>query len=297
MTATAPEPPPAAAGQDLGALAAEWGLTSTTERQPLGSYLRELWARRDFVVSLASSRNSTQYADTLLGRFWQVLSPILNAVVYYFAFGILLKTSKGVENFPAFLIAGVFTFTYTQRAVTGGAKAIANNRGLIRAIHFPRAVLPLAVIVQELQQQFVSLGVLGILVLLTGEPLTWYWLAVIPAMLLQTVFNAGLCMMVSRWTAASQDVAQLVPFVMHTWRYLSGVFYSIYIFTEDLEPWVRAVLLANPTTTYIELVRNALMTSHEAPSYLWWYAAAWAVVSLLAGFTIFYRAEETYARG
>ena len=28
----------------------------------------------------------------------------------------------------AFLMIGVFTFTYTQRAVTGGTKAIANNR-------------------------------------------------------------------------------------------------------------------------------------------------------------------------
>ena len=51
-------------------------------------------------------------------------------------------------------------------------------------------------------------------------------------MLLQTMFNAGLCMMVARWTAASQDVTQLIPFVMTTWRYLSGVFYSIYVFTE-----------------------------------------------------------------
>ena len=59
---------------------------------------------------------------------------------------------------------------------------------------------------------------------------------VIPAMLLQTMFNAGLCMMVARWTAASQDVTQLIPFVMTTWRYLSGVFYSIYVFTESAPP-------------------------------------------------------------
>ena len=78
-------------------------------------------------------------------------------------------------------------------------------------------------IVQEIQQQIVSLGILAVIVLLTGEPITWHWLGVIPVVLLQTIFNVGLCMMVARWTAASRDVAQLVPFVMHTWRYLSGV--------------------------------------------------------------------------
>lgn len=284
-------------GQDLNALARAHGLTSSTARQPVGDYLAELWARRDFVRAMARGRRSTQYRDTVLGRLWQVLAPILNALVYYFIFGVLLKTSKGVDNFPAFLIIGVFTFTYTQRAVTGGTRAIANNRSLIRAIHFPRAVLPMAVIVQELGQQVVSLTILGIIVLLTGEPLTWSWLLVLPLMALQTVFNTGLCMLVARWTAASRDVAQLVPFVLQTWRYLSGVMFSIPVFTADLDPWIQKALYLNPLTSYIELSRDALMTSYSAPGYLWWYALGWSVAMLVLGFAVFYRAEESYSRG
>jgi teichoic acid transport system permease protein len=297
MSASAPGQSAAPDEQDLGALARDWGLTSSTARQPIGSYLRELWARRDFVQAMASGRRSAQYRDTLLGRLWQVLGPILNALVYYFIFGILLQTSKGIDNFTAFLITGVFTYTYTQRAVTGGTKAIANNRSLIRAIHFPRAVLPLAVIVQEIQQQVVSLTILGIIVLATGEPLTWSWLLVIPIMGLQTVFNTGLCLLVARWTAASRDVTQLVPFVLQTWRYLSGVMFSIPVFTADLAPWIQTVLYLNPLTAYIELMRDAVMTSYSAPGYLWWYATGWGVACLLIGFTVFYRAEASYSRG
>jgi len=297
MSATLPEPVPAPDDQDLSALAVQWGLTSSSARQPMGSYLRELWSRRYFVIALGTGRKSMQYRDTSLGRLWQVIGPILNAIVYYFIFGILLQTSKGVENFPAFLIVGVFTFTYTQRVVTGGMKSIANNRQMIQAIHFPRAVMPLSVIVQEIQQQVVSLGVLGVIVLLTGEPLTWLWLGVIPILGLQTVFNVGLCMMVARWTAASRDVAQLIPFLMHTWRYLSGVMFSIPVFTADLDPWVEKVLYLNPMTEYIELMRGCLMTSYDAPAYLWWFAAGWAVIFLVVGFVVFRRAEESYSRG
>ena len=297
MSATAPGQSAAPDGPDLGSLAREWGLTSSEARQSISSYLRELWARRDFITAMASGRRSAQYRDTMLGRLWQVLAPILNALVYYFIFGVLLKTSKGIDNFTAFLIIGVFTFTYTQRAVTGGAKAIANNRNLIRAIHFPRAVLPVAVIVQEVQQQVVSLTILGIIVLLSGEPLTWSWLLVIPIVLMQTVFNTGLCMLVARWTAASRDVTQLIPFVMQTWRYLSGVMFSIPVFTGDLNPWVQKLLYLNPLTSYIELMRDVLMTSYSAPGFLWWYAAGWAIVTLVVGFLVFYRAEASYSRG
>lgn len=283
--------------EELTALAAAHGLSSSTRRQPMGSYLRELWSRRDFIVALGTSRKSMQYGETSLGWFWLVLSPILNAIVYYFIFGVMLQTSKGVENFPAFLIVGVFTFVYTQRVVAGGTKAIANNRNIIRAMHFPRAVLPLAVIAQEIQQQIISLGILGVIVVLTGEPLTWAWLGVLPILVLQTLFNTGLCLMVARWTSVSGDIAQVIPFLMHTWRYLSGVMFSIPVFTADLEPWVQRVLYLNPMTGYIELMRGSVMTSYSAPGYLWAYAAGWAVVVLVAGFIIFFRGEESYARG
>jgi teichoic acid transport system permease protein len=157
--------------------------------------------------------------------------------------------------------------------------------------------MPLSVIVQEVQQQLVSLGILAIIVLLTGEPITWLWLGVVPVVLMQTVFNVGLCMLVARWTAASRDVAQLVPFVMQTWRYLSGVMFSIPIFTADLEPWVEKVLYLNPMTEYIELMRACLLQGYEVPGSLWAFAAGWAVVTLVVGFVVFYRAEETYSRG
>jgi teichoic acid transport system permease protein len=297
MSTAVPEPVPAPDGLAVRALVDEWGLTSSSARQPIRSYIRELWTRRDFIIALGSGRKSAQYRDTSLGRLWQVLGPILNAIVYYFIFGVLLQTSRGVDNYPAFLIIGVFTFTYTQRVVTGGTKAIANNRNIIRAIHFPRAVMPLSVIVQEVQQQIVSLGVLAVIVLMTGEPVTWLWLGVVPAVLLQTVFNVGLCMLVARWTAASRDVAQLVPFVMQTWRYLSGVMFSIPIFTADLAPWVEKVMYLNPMTEYIELMRGCLLVDYSTPQYLWAFAAGWALFTLVVGFVVFYRAEESYSRG
>jgi teichoic acid transport system permease protein len=297
MSTAVPESVPVPDGQELRALAEEWGLSRSTARQPALTYIRDVWSRRDFIVAMASGRNTAAYQNTALGRMWQVLAPILNALVYYVVFGLLLNTKKGVPNFIAFLIIGVFTFTYTQRCVTGGTKAIANNRQLIRAVHFPRAVLPLAVVIQEIQQQIVSLMIMFVIVLATGEQLTWLWIGVVPIMLMQSMFNAGLCLMVARWTAASADVTQLVPFVMHTWRYLSGVFYSIAVFTKGSPPWVRELMYANPATTYIELMRDVLMTSHLAPRILWAYALAWGVGVLLVGFFVFFRAEESYARG
>ena len=39
-------------------------------------------------------------------------------------FGYILDTSRGVENFVAFLTIGVFVFTYSAQSLSTGAKAI-----------------------------------------------------------------------------------------------------------------------------------------------------------------------------
>ena len=117
-----------------------------------------------------------------------------------------------MTNYVAFLVVGVFVFTYTQRAVLSGSRSIAANLGLVRALHFPRATLPLASTVMELQQLLVAMVVLGAIVLGTGEPLTPSWLLVVPALALQTVFNSGLALALARVTSRVRDLEQLLPF-------------------------------------------------------------------------------------
>src|ERR1035438_5198548 len=70
----------------------------------------------------------------------------------------------------------------------------AEFRGLCRCagLPFPRACLPIGYVLIELQQLVMSMVVLTVIVLATGEPLTWYWLLAIPALLLQAVFNVGM---------------------------------------------------------------------------------------------------------
>ena len=74
---------------------------------------------------------------------------------------------------------------------------------------------------------FLSMAVLIVIVLATGEPVTWYWLLAIPVLLLQTIFNVGVGLFVARLGSQVNDFSQLLPFLLRTWMYLSGVMFSI----------------------------------------------------------------------
>jgi teichoic acid transport system permease protein len=281
-------------------LAAKYGLSVSGKRPSLPSYTRQLWSRRQFITAFATARLIAMYTAAKLGQIWQVMTPLLNAGVYYLVFGLLLGQSRGIPDFIAYLCCGVFVFQFTQSAILSGTRSITDNLHLIRALHFPRACLPIAFTVIQLQQLIFSMGVLGVIMLVSGQPLTWHWLLVLPILLLQSVFNTGLALIMARIGAKTTDMAQLMPFVIRTWMYLSGVFWAVSTFTAKAPHWAAILLNLNPALIFNDLMRYALMTSVPAsilPSHVWLITAGWALVFGLGGYIFFWRSEEEYGRG
>ncbi|MGX1131069.1 teichoic acid transport system permease protein [Streptomyces glaucescens] len=294
---------PAPADDDLAALAARHGLTVSGARPSLPRYVRQLWARRHFIAAFSTAKLTAQYSQAKLGQLWQVMTPLLNAAVYYLIFGVLLQTRKGVPDYVPFLVTGVFIWTFTQSSILAGTRAISGNLGLVRALHFPRAALPISFCLQQLQQLMFSMAALIAILLVFGVPPTASWLLALPVLVLQFTFNTGVSMILARVGAKTPDIAQLMPFVLRTWMYVSGVMWSIdHVLSAhtDLPSWVTPVLQANPAAVYIDLMRFALIDSFHAgqlPPHVWLLATGWALLAGVGGFIYFWKAEETYGRG
>jgi teichoic acid transport system permease protein len=160
--------------------------------------------------------------------------------------------------------------------------------------------MPIAFTLMQLQQLLMSMGVLLAIVLMTGELPTWSWFLAIPALLLQSVFNAGLAMIVARLGSKMTDLAQLMPFILRTWMYVSGVMWSISRLAGTAPYAVKILLEVNPAAVFIDLMRYALIdsyTSEQLPPHVWAVAVGWALVTGVGGFIYFWKAEEQYGRG
>jgi teichoic acid transport system permease protein len=288
-------------GPELKELARRTGLTAAGRLPSLTEYTKQLWNYRYFIWEFAGAKVSAALGNTRLGMIWQVLTPLLNAAVYYLIFGVLIETSRGVTNFVAYLCIGVFIFGFTQSTVQAGVQAISGNLGLIRALHFPRASMPIAVALIEARNMVASMVVLIAIVLAFGEPLTVEWLLIVPALLLQTIFNAGAAMLVARLGSRVHDLRQVIPFVMRVWLYGSAVIYPVIHFEQRIHnPVLLAVVEANPLLVFVELMRHALMSDVKlanSPVVLWCEAIAWTIVVGIGGFVYFWRGEKGYGRG
>lgn len=276
------------------------GLTAAGRLPSLPEYTRQLWSYRHFITAFANAKVTASLGTTRLGLLWQVLTPLINAGVYYVIFGVLINTKRGVDNFVVYLCIGVFIFGFTQSVVQAGANSIISHLGLIRALHFPRASIPISITLVEVRNIIVSMIVLMVIVLSFGEPLTLQWLLIIPALILQATFNAGLAMFVARLASKVHDVRQLIPYIMRIWMYGSAVLYPVTNFTDHLHGWKLALVEANPLLVFIELIRHALMENVQlagTPMRLWTEALVWTVVVGLGGYVYFWRGEKGYGRG
>jgi teichoic acid transport system permease protein len=278
-------------------LVRRYGMSLAGARPPLGQYIRDLWGRRHFIISFTRASNAVAYTDSFLGQLWQILTPLLNAGVYFLVFGVLLSTRRGTHNYIGFLTTGIFVFSFMQASIIAGSRSVIGNLGLIRALHFPRASLPLGSTAIAFQQLLVSLSAMIPIVLLTGEPVQMKWLLLAPALLLESLFALGASFVVARIGARIPDTTQLLPFMLRTWLYVSGIFYSITVFTKHHGRWVHILLEYNPGALYPELVRGALLTHNPVTARAWLAAGVWAVTTLAFGLVFFWRAEESYGRG
>ncbi|MGW0756620.1 ABC transporter permease [Streptomyces sp. NPDC002814] len=283
-------------------LAAKYGLSVSGARPSLVEYVRQLWDRRHFILAFSRAKLTAQYSQAKLGQLWQVVTPLLNAAVYFFIFGVILEADRGMsrEVYIPFLVTGVFVFSFTQSSVLAGVRAISGNLGLVRALHFPRASLPVSFALQQLQQLLYSMIVLFAITMIFGSFPDLSWALIVPALALQFLFNTGLALIMARAGSKTPDLAQLMPFVMRTWMYASGVMYSIPIMLADKPQWIANVLQWNPAAIYMDLMRFALIDgygSENLPEHVWAAALGWSVLLAVGGFVYFWKAEERYGRG
>lgn len=279
------------------ALARQHGLSSLAKRPTLRAYLGQLWSRRQFIMTLSAAQSAAKYESSRLGQLWALFNPALLIVSYFLVFGVLLRTSRGIDNFVLFLSIGVVLFGTAATVITSGARAISSNLGLVRALRFPRAALPISAALTELITSWPAFVLLLVLVPITGEPITWRAALFPAAILLQMLQLTGMALIAARLVDASRDLANLIPTVLRLLRYTSGVFFSITVFAAAFPPVVEALLAYQPFALQLTLGRQALMEEVPLAGGPWLASAGWTLILLVGGTIVFWRGEGTYGRG
>lgn len=279
---------------DARGLQAE-GLSPVGVRPSLIEYLSQLWDRRHFIWMDARHRVATQNSRNRLGGLWLLLRPILDALMYYLIFGVILsRVLEGVENVPAFIIVGILMFRSTMRSISTGPAILSSGRSMIRAFSFPRASLAIAAELRDTLQMQYTIAVVLLLVILIPpyESPEWTWFLVLPIYVLQFFLNLGISFYTARIGFMIPDVSQLMSFVGRFMMYGSGVIFPIDRWSDH--PAIMAIIQANPVYHMIVMYREVIIDGVVPAAEHWMVLGAWAGGLTLFGFLYFWQGEATY---
>lgn len=240
---------------------------------------------------------SSSTRRNLLGYAWLFLNPLLSVLAYWFIFGYILQTSRGVPNFLGFLVIGVFFFGFTGKCMTGGTGSIRAGASMIKGFQFPRAALPISTVVRNFLDFMPTLLVMVVILAVIPplEVITWRVILIIPVVILQTVFNVGLACFLARLGHKIPDLTNFMSILSRFWLYGSGVFFSIEDRLVD-HPMLLDAMRFNPVHAYLTLARNSLLYGVDSEPFLWAVGTVWAFGMLIVGFLFFWRGEESYGR-
>lgn len=265
-------------------------------RPPLREYLTEMWDRRHFVWAAARGESLSRYSNERLGMAWYVLRPLLDAAFYGLVFGVLLQVSRGMDNYVAFIIIGVFMFQTTARSITGGVSLIRNSKPMIRAFAFPRAALAASMVLRDLMSSGPAIVLMIVLIIAMPphEAPTVAW-SLFPVLLaLQLMLNMGFVLFFGWLGSLMADLAQAMSFVSRLLMYGSAVIFPIERFLDH--PTFLAIIQANPIYVLLDMYRTVLISGAVPPAEDFMQLAAWAVGAFAVGAVLFWWDEERYGR-
>ncbi len=252
----------------------------------------ELWRFRDLVMLLVQRDLKVRYKRSVLGMGWTLLNPLLQMVVYTLVFSTIMRV--GVPQFPVFLLSGLLPWTMISVSIIGSAHTLLNNQGLIRKVAVPQMVYPLAVVASKLVDLVLSLIPFAVLAIALGRPPTLAWLFVIPAILVATVFSAGLALLFSTLTVFYRDMRHLIDIVIQVWFYVTPVLYPASYLEKLPYPALRWVLAANPATPIVRCFQLPLYEGVPPDAALLGSAAFSAALMLAVGAITFLRREPDH---
>jgi teichoic acid transport system permease protein len=257
---------------------------------PLGSYLREMWRRRQFAFELSRTTLRAQHFNTAFGQLWLVLNPLLLGLVYFLLVDILRKGSGG-EEFFAHLLAGLFLFNLLATALTQGAKSVTKGGRLILNTAFPRALLPMSSVITSFIRFLPTFAIYIPVHLIMGLPVGWHMLWVIPIVLIVVLLTSGFTMLVAAGQVYFRDLANFLPYVTRIWLYSSPVLY----YASEVPDRYKFVLDVNPMAPLLTAWSDVLNRGMTPDAELLLYGLAWASVVFLIGALFFITREREFA--
>jgi ABC-type polysaccharide/polyol phosphate export permease len=236
--------------------------SSATRPGPLGLILEgwlEIWSRRRLIGYLARADLKKKGADTLFGNLWWIIDPLLQMLVYVVLVDFIFH--KSVPDYPLFIFCAILPWKWFTSSVYDAVTSVVGQERLIKQIHFPKIILPVASTVAAVANfAFGLIPLFALLLLFFRDRASWYVIFIPLIAVVQFVFTLAFCTMISSVNVFFRDIGNVVRHFMRLWFYLSPGLYALSQLEDQMKnnQLISLAVNLNPWTWIFESYRNVI---------------------------------------
>ena len=228
--------------------------------------------------------------ETYFGFLWWIIEPLLYMVAFYLVFSTGLRA--GGNNYISFLLCGLVPWKWFASTVNQSCMSLVSNRGLIQQVYLPKIIFPfIPAAVNFLKFLFMAM-ILIIFLWIMGFSPHWNWLLLIPVICLQFCLTLGIGLMVAALVPFFMDLRVLVTNGLTMLMFLSGIFYDVSTFPEDIKNY----FYFNPMVIIIETYRNILLHAELPSLHSFGLVALESFTLILAASVILIKLDKKYPK-
>jgi ABC-2 type transport system permease protein len=242
--------------------------------------IREVFRQRYLLRLIVGRQLAQMYAASLLGLLWSYIQPGLRFVVYFFVFGVVLKTHDGVPNFALHLFTGMVFVHYFTETWSGGTRSIWTNRALVLKMRVPREIFPVTSMMVAAYHTGPQVLILAIACALMGWHFTLIGFAAgLLGLAILVTFSMALALAFSALNVFFKDFQNIVQTITQFLHFLVPMMYAYSMLAElgKDHKWAYELYFANPVAEAVMLMQRLFWAptlepeqyAHEFPPDLW----------------------------
>lgn len=189
------------------------------------THFKEIFKYRELLMTFVHKSLDARYKGSFLGFIWTFINHLAHLVVFTIVFQYIFNVAT--PNYSMFLFVCLVPWTEFTSAITGSLVSITGNANLVKKIYFPRQLLPLSVSLTYMVDYAYCIPIILLAMLISRIPFTIALLFLPIVMLLQCIFQTGICYIVAALNVKYRDIKQIVGIITMAWIYANPIFYPI----------------------------------------------------------------------
>lgn len=229
-----------------------------------------------------------RYKNTVFGFLWLVVNPLLQMIIIGFIFPLFVKET--IANYNLYLLIGLLAWNFFSLSFAKATPSLVHERFLIKKSAFPRAVIPMSIILSNFINYLAAFALFSIPLALLKAPTIGSLFLFAGTLILLLLFTIGISLLTSALNVRYRDVNFFVQALLIIWFYATPIVYSLSHIPASLL-WVWNF---NPLASIIQLMQYALIGSPSPQAGTIWNNILMIALLLVLGIVLFRKESKSF---